>query len=349
MNDEMRLARVDLGEGWIDLGYGEPVVVLDTLLSVSKFDFSIRARDLQQCRYQPPQGNKELVELLEKKYGAKVVITNGAKQGMAAVCYALSKAGHKAMMIHAPYWTSTPTIIKDQGLNVEFVTDEEPVSTSFMLTNPNNPDGKELTREEIEDLVTEAKTSGVKLIHDAAYYTPIYVADPSKIFSFGDAQIYSFSKMYGMSGLRIGYVVLHDESLLPGVIEFVERSCSGVSTASQDIALRLERHFENVPYRKDLFESMCRTAIAKSREELKNLNPEVLIPEQCDSNSMFAWCKVGPKFDAKAVKVNVLDGSIFGRPGYVRLNIAMKSDLIRTAIERLNGEPHAEGSGVSLS
>jgi bifunctional pyridoxal-dependent enzyme with beta-cystathionase and maltose regulon repressor activities len=52
---------------------------------------------------------------------------------------------------------------------------------------------------------------------------------------------------------------------------------------------------------------------------------------------MFGWCKVGPKFDAASVKVNVLDGSLFGKPGYVRINIAVDSDLIKTAVERLNG------------
>jgi len=52
---------------------------------------------------------------------------------------------------------------------------------------------------------------------------------------------------------------------------------------------------------------------------------------------MFAWCKKGPKFDSISAKVNVIDGEAFGKPGYVRINIAVSSDIIKNAVDRLNG------------
>ena len=335
MSNEMRLARVDFGPGWIDLGYGEPVVVQE-ILQKHIGDLISNQCSFLPSQYQPAQGNKKLVELLEKKYDAKVVVTNGAKQGISAVMYALKKYGHTSCTIHAPYWVSTPGLITDIGLKVETLDSGQSSSRAFMVTSPNNPDGRELSKEQFENLEKEAREDLVTLIHDAAYYTPIYMENPLEQTKVGSAQIYSFSKMYGLSGLRVGYVVLHDPSLLPGVVEYVERTCSGVSTASQEIALAVESYFLSNPKALSAFETECREAIAASRRELANLDPEVMVVEPCASNSMFAWAKAGPKLDAVEAKVNIIAGDGFGRPGMVRLNLAVNSDLMRTAIERLN-------------
>lgn len=338
MNNEMRLARVDLGEGWIDLGYGEPVVIqkiLHRYLNKAMRTLPLpSAAELLNSQYQPPKGMLALVDFLEEKYKAKVVVTNGAKQGIAAVMYALNKKGHTACTMHKPYWTSTPNLITGQGLQVKFVSDEDSASNAFLLTCPNNPDGKDFSQAELKSISDDAKAEGVTLIHDAAYYTPIYTENPE--LPIGDVQIYSFAKMYGLSGLRIGYVVCRDESFVPFVTEFVEKSCSGVSTASQQIALSIETHFDRYPADYAAFTAECRASIAESSAHLKNLNPEVLEVQWPKGGSMFGWAKVGPKFNAAAVKVNMIDGSMFGQPGYVRFNLAVDPDLIKTAVERLN-------------
>lgn len=358
-NNEMRLARVDYGPGWIDLGYGEPVVVRDILMDyINKSGYMLflpTGKELMaNAQYQPPQGYKPLVDLLEKKYDAKVVITNGAKHGLAAVLHALSVAGHRATMIHSPYWTSTPTLITNAGLTVQIVDKKGPdvPVSSFIVTSPNNPDGKELTKKQMIQLTKDAKKDNVKLIHDAAYYTPIYMENPKATTKVGDVQVYSFSKMWGMSGLRIGYVVVHNEALLPSIVEYVEQSCSGVSTASQQLAFNIENYFMQEDRIRKEFEERARQAIADSRKELMKVSREVLIPETCASNSMFAWCKAGPKLNAKAAKVNLLPGDIFGKPGMVRINLAINSDLIKTAIERLNntgGNKNDDQSNKSTS
>lgn len=339
--NEMRLARYDLGQGWIDLGYGEPVVVRDVLMNdfitPGIINFPNGAGTAAHAIYQPPQGSRDFVALLEKKYDAKVVVTNGAKQGIAAVMYALKKLGHSKVVIPSPYWTSHPTLITDQGLDVENLDSSKMWdATACMITSPNNPDGREATKAQFKMLSEHAKKDNCVLVHDAAYYTPIYMAKPDQVSKVGDVQVYSFSKMWGLSGLRLGYVVIHNEKLLPHVIEFIERSCSGVSVASQEMGYQVEKYFMEWPQYRDAFERKARAAIAKSRRQLKKLDPEVLEVIPCKSNSMFAWCKAGPKLDYKAAKVNLLPGDIFGAPGFIRMNIAVDSDLIKNAVERLN-------------
>jgi bifunctional pyridoxal-dependent enzyme with beta-cystathionase and maltose regulon repressor activities len=51
---------------------------------------------------------------------------------------------------------------------------------------------------------------------------------------------------------------------------------------------------------------------------------------------MFGWFKRGPKLDNKTAKVHILDGSLFGAPGMMRMNIAHPPEVIREAVERLN-------------
>jgi bifunctional pyridoxal-dependent enzyme with beta-cystathionase and maltose regulon repressor activities len=75
---------------------------------------------------------------------------------------------------------------------------------------------------------------------------------------------------------------------------------------------------------------------------MTQLDPEILEVEWPKSNSMFGWAKKGPKFNAAAVKVNMIDGEMFGKPGYVRFNLAVDPDLIKTAIERLNKGSYEE-------
>ena len=334
-SDEMRLARVDLGEGWIDLGYGEPIIIQDILHNYISPGCLPDNGTLLNSQYQPPKGMKAFIDFLEAKYQAKVVVTNGAKQGIAATMYALKKMGHDSCMMHKPYWTSTPGLITDQGLAVKYLGDPGASSRALFITSPNNPDGKEIPPANMAQVTFDAKAEGIKLIHDAAYYTPIYMQDPCSE-KVGDVQIHSFAKMWGLSGLRIGYVVLHDETFLPHVTEFVERACSGVSTASQQVALAVESHFHYNPEASASFYAACRNAIATSRAELMRVSPDVLEVMPCTSNSMFAWCKAGPKLNWQAAKVNMIPGDLFGQPGYVRLNIAVPSDLIKIAVNRLN-------------
>ena len=142
-----------------------------------------------------------------------------------------------------------------------------------------------------------------------------------------------------------GCMPLLAKSIHDGSYPLLERSCSGVSTASQHMALAVETHFHENPELFKGFQKECREAIAASRAELANLDPEVLQAETPTSNSMFCWAKVGPKFDANKAKVNVIDGEAFGKPGYVRFNIAVDPDLIKSAINRLNGEIDEQGTG----
>lgn len=331
MIDDTRLQKVLLGPDWIDLSFGEPKIVMNALYrQLNRFGDPFKMpvmNDLLKWEYQPAAGKPDLVKILEEKYDAKVVVCNGAKQALACGLYSFAKAGIRSVHFETPFYPANPSLVESVGL----VRGDIDKADSFLATSPNNPDGKNTSAVDILKLQYQKPT-----IHDAAYYTEVYLPHGEIPLPLGHIQIFSMSKMYGLSGLRIGYAVCHSEKYYQEMVNYMELSTAGVSTASQDIARNIESFFIENPAYQAAFIQEARAAIALSREELKGLDPEVLELIPCQSNSMFGWFKKGLKLDSKAAKVHILDGALFGAPGMMRMNVAHPPELIREAVARLN-------------
>lgn len=84
----------------------------------------------------------------------------------------------------------------------------------IFISNPNNPTGTYLTKYEIEDFIRSLPES-VLLVLDEAYDTFIDVDDfPNSLRYIRDKNVIvlkTFSKAYGLAGLRVGYAVSRPE------------------------------------------------------------------------------------------------------------------------------------------
>ena len=87
----------------------------------------------------------------------------------------------------------------------------------FFLCNPNNPTGHIATQEQIDQIVTELPED-VVLVLDEAYYELASIADdyPKDNISIIDKRpntlvLRSFSKTYGLAGVRFGYIITSPE------------------------------------------------------------------------------------------------------------------------------------------
>lgn len=331
MNNDAKLQKVILGPEWIDLSFGEPKVIMDALMrQLNRVGDPFKMPkfwDLPKWEYQPAAGKQDLVEILEEKYGARVVVCNGAKQALAGGLYAFKRAGATSTFSSAPFYPAHPSLIRSVGL----FWNEVDTADSRIITSPNNPDGGNVPNVSL----VQARTNG-PLIHDAAYYTEIYLPDGEIPIPLGDIQVFSASKMYGVSGLRIGYAVIHNEKYYTDVVDYVEQTTAGVSTASQDIVRNVELMFRDNPSYYQAFMREARASIMAARQELNLLDPDVLKLMPCQSNSMFGWMEAGPALDYKAAKINLLPGELFGAPGMMRMNIAHPPEVIREAVLRLN-------------
>lgn len=284
------------------------------------------------CDYQAPEGYTYLVEALEERYGDRVVITSGAKQGLLAVFYALRKLGQTHIAMRSPYWSQMPEAIRLGGLGLH-LGNEPTWGTSYLIVSPNNPDGHVTTRDEAWELKKKCDKLGTFLVHDAAYHTPVYIGDDRPL---AGTTIYSASKMYGLSGLRVGWIVTDDPRIRQLASDYVEASTVGVSLLSQQVMLNIVEHERAHPSDADVFHQMARELLNDNKRLVRTLSPEVLDTSDMAEHGIFGWFKPGPKLDPEKAMVRIPPGSIFGDSSRVRINLAIDSGLLQLAVDRLN-------------
>jgi aspartate/methionine/tyrosine aminotransferase len=166
---------------------------------------------------------------LERRYpGKRVVVTCGAKQALHAVAYALKAQGKTHLGIQPPFWPTFPTIAGFAGLRLLRLKNRVPgggkpssAVANFWVCN-NNPDGD----------------SGFNLgiqydVVDAAYASGLY--GWSGFFPQHTTSVWSASKLLGLSGVRVGWVVTDDPEIATLVAQYVEQTTSGVATTSQEM------------------------------------------------------------------------------------------------------------------
>lgn len=328
----MLLAKCNLPNDYIDAGIGEAHVVRDALLSI----FDVSACDLPNNKnifeYQEPQGYKPLVQLLEEKHQAPVIIVNGAKQGLGACMFALKQLGKSNLVLPRPWWCLIPPLMEMHGINH---VEDNSNADSYLCVAPNNPCGN---MPDLKILSESMKERDIPLIHDGAYYSHTYLPQSYKLDSFGDAQIYSISKLYGLSSLRLGYVTCSNTELYKLISHYVEAMTVGVSIVSQIFLYNLLNTMRGYPTLTEKFEQLSYAAIRENKLLIKEVDSSILeVPNNIeDINGMFGFFKTTQKFDFNKAKINVIDGKYFGSSGYVRINLALPKDQIQEIVRRLN-------------
>jgi aspartate/methionine/tyrosine aminotransferase len=284
------------------------------------------------CDYQAPKGYTPLVELLEERYGGHAVVTCGAKQGLLATFYALKKLGQTHLTMRSPYWSQMPEAIRLGGLGL-LLRNEPTWGTSHLIVSPNNPDGHVTTPDEARELQKKCDKHGTYLIHDGAYHTLSYLDQTPQL---AGTTIYSASKMYGLSGLRAGWVITDNERIAKHAADYVEASSVGVSLLSQQVLYNIMDHENRHPADEDVFHLRSLQLLDDNKKLIKTLNPEVLDTGDTPETGIFGWYKPGPKFNPEKAMVRIPPGSAFGDATRARVNLAIDHGLLKLAVERLN-------------
>lgn len=322
---DLSLAKVDVPSDWISTVVGEPYLVKEKLFSYFKVP-SLNLSDPTLFEYTKPQGYGLLVKFLENKHQAPVVISNGAKQCIAALFYALKNQGINNINLSTPYWSLFPPLIKMCGLGLA-----QDYSAAKLLVHPNNPDGRIFSEKQI----SEEEFYHKYVIHDAAYYNPIYMTRKDCKRVFGNVQVFTCSKLFGLSQLRVGYTVFHNTELYNHVMKYMESMTVGVSILSQIFALNIFKLMEENPKLARKFEDDCNEHIKLNRVLLSKIDSNILDVDP-SQEGMFLWAKCHNFKAFELAKVQVAEGTPFGVPGYVRINIAQPTPKIQEIVERLN-------------
>lgn len=119
-----------------------------------------------------------------------------------------------------------------------------------LLANPNNPTGTWFDDAALEGLLERVPRSALVVV-DEAYHEYVDAGGPGSALRFADAHpnlvvTRTFSKAYGLAGLRVGYLVAH-----PGVVAVLERlresfNVNALALAGASAALADREHLDRV-------------------------------------------------------------------------------------------------------
>lgn len=234
MNEEARLLR-ERGEPVIHLGIGEPKNKAP-MTAILAGGAKLSTGDI---KYAPTDGvpslKKAIIRYTEENYDTaiapeNIIVSTGAKQSLYNALYSLLNPQEEVIIL-APYWVSYPEMVKMcYGVPV-IVTPEDGSFTprieevvrvvssatkAIILNSPNNPSGNVYPAEFVARLVELCEYKGIYLIADDIYHKLVFDgkhASPALRFSKHDVEsskivtINGVSKLYGMTGFRIGWAI----------------------------------------------------------------------------------------------------------------------------------------------
>ncbi len=234
LNEEARILR-EKGEPVIHLGIGEPKnkTPINAILSAAA---KLNEGDV---KYTPVDGTPSLkraiITYTEENYDRLVgpenlIISSGAKQALYNLLFTLLNPQDEVIIL-APYWVSYPEMVKMvYGVPV-IVTPEDgtfhprmedirravgPYTKAVIVNSPNNPSGLVFSEAFIAEVVEFCETKGFYLIMDDIYHKLVFdgksAVSPFR-FTKKDPEsskvivINGISKLYGMTGFRVGWAV----------------------------------------------------------------------------------------------------------------------------------------------
>lgn len=188
-----------------------------------------------------------------------VLVTTGAAMALFVIATSLLSTNDHIVVIRPNYATNieTPRAIGCQmsiidlrfedgfDLEVERIKQAiQPNTKIISLTNPHNPTGKVFPESTIQAIIALAEERGCVVVLDETYrdlnfQTPLrpYAA----LYSPKVISVCSLSKAFGVPGIRIGWLVCRDKTLMHTLLAAKEQMILGNAVLDEEIALHLLR------------------------------------------------------------------------------------------------------------
>lgn len=291
-----------------------------------------------------------------------IMMTCGACNALNISCQSLIDPGEEVIVL-TPFWPFIKGMINTVGGNIievpfytilfqqpdldirdyleSFIT---PKTIALYLNTPNNPSGKVLNRGQLEQVAEFAHKNNFWIISDEAYDGMTY--DNHLHISIGSfpgmfaqtLSIFTFSKVFMFSGLRLGYVVT-DESTLVNLNKVMVHQLYSPATISQQMMI------DPVKNRDQWLNSFVKHCQESRDLILDNLKIAPQIPE----GAYYLFFSINDYLNGRDYRkvinqcfdngVSVAPGNNFGEnyADYIRLCFMGESpDRLEIAIDRLN-------------
>jgi aspartate aminotransferase len=364
LNEEARILR-ERGEPVINMSVGEPknkTPIAAILSSASKLTSG-------EVKYTPPDGTpslkKAIIRYTEDNYDRliapeNVIVSGGAKQSLYNILYSILNPQDEVVIL-APYWVSYPEMVKMCYGRPVIVTPEDGTfqprladiqravsdnTRAIIVNSPNNPSGAVFPESFIAEIVDFCERKKIYLILDDIYHRLVFdgkKAVPGYGYTQKDIDssmlivVNGVSKLYGMTGFRIGWVVAPRKLVqVMTNVQAQTASCTSIvlQSAAEGALTGMQSVVENLRLQ---FENNRNVMMA----ELKSFNGIY-----CQTPGGTFYCL--PDFRAytndsvalanmllKKALVAVVPGREFGMEGHLRLSYAGTIKDITTAVERI--------------
>ena len=272
------------GRNIIHLEIGEPD--FDTPECIK--EAGIKAIKEGKTHYTHSLGIPELREAIchhyLERYGVRinpdqVIVTSGTSPAMLLIFSSLVEQGNE-IIISNPYYPCYPNIIEYVGGKCVFVNTEEddgfqfrpetvaekisPQTKAVLINSPSNPTGTLLTPERMQKLAE----LGSYIISDEIYHGLVYEGKEHTILEYTDKAfvLNGFSKLYAMTGWRLGYVIPPREFLRP-MQKIQQNFFISASSISQHAGLAaLKKALPDVEKMRAIFDKRRQYMIKKLRD-----------------------------------------------------------------------------------
>jgi aspartate aminotransferase len=325
-----------------------------------------RALVENKTRYAPSSGIEPLRAALARKLAEKnhipaeiqdVLITSGGAHALYVAFQAVLDPGDDVLLF-SPFWTPIREMINGAqarpllvptaaarrlGLTATLEKMATPHVRAIYYNTPQNPAGTVFAKEEAEEVAAFAKKHHLIVIADEAYEDLVYDGEHFSIASLpGMAErtisTYTFSKSYGMTGWRVGYLTAK-EPFMTGLRKLVLYSVNGVSTPSQWAALEaLATPEEEFAKRRQQYRERRDLLVSG----LNDLGLECEVPQ----GAFYAFPRVqsihkesrqAAEILLEKAHVATIPGTVFGAQGegHLRFGYATSLDAIASGLEAL--------------
>ncbi|MGH9314034.1 MAG: pyridoxal phosphate-dependent aminotransferase [Vicinamibacterales bacterium] len=226
-------------------------------------DAMARAIAANRTHYVQTTGVPRLLELLAEKMRRRngipvspdeIMVTTGGIHGVFMACQGLLEPGDE-VIVPDPEWppcmgnvlaahaVPVPCPLHER-LEWRYDLDElaskiTPKTRALYLNTPQNPTGGVLTRADLQVIADLATRSGLWIFSDEAYEDVLFDgAEHVSIASLPGmyertVPIYTFSKTYAMTGLRLGYVAVKDPKLRERMKKVLFYTASNIASVVQ--------------------------------------------------------------------------------------------------------------------
>ena len=153
-----------------------------------------------------------------------ILVTSGTSPAMFLLFSVLVNPGDE-IIISDPHYACYPNFIKFSGAvpvtvpvyeneGFQYTPDaiKEKISSktkAILINSPSNPTGNIMSKKRMEEIATLAAKEGVYIISDEIYHGLVYDGKEHSMLEFTDnAFVFNgFSKLFAMTGLRLGYLI----------------------------------------------------------------------------------------------------------------------------------------------